>query len=44
MHWLLKFFIGSAVGLLIGYFTDMSLGVVLGIFLGAAFAKGTWKV
>ena len=43
MHWLLKFVIGMAVGILLGYFSpiDMNLGYILGIFLGTAFAKGT---
>jgi len=46
MHWLLKFVSGMAVGLLLGYFSpiDMNLGCILGIFLGTAFAKGTWRV
>ena len=44
IHWFLKFVIGVAVGLTVGYFTDMNLGLVLGILLGTAFSQGTWKV
>ena len=44
IHWFLKFVIGVAVGLTVGYFTDMNLGLLLGILLGTAFAQGTWKV
>jgi hypothetical protein len=44
IHWLLRFFIGMAIGLIFGYFTDINLGVIIGIILGTAFAKGTWKV
>ena len=46
MHWLLKFVIGMAVGLLLGYFSpiEMNFGGILGIFLGTAFAKGAWRV
>jgi len=41
IHWFLKFVIGVAVGMTVGYFTDMNLGLVLGILLGTAFAQGT---
>ena len=44
IHWFLKFVIGVAVGMTVVYFTDMNLGLVLGILLGTAFAQGTWKV
>jgi hypothetical protein len=44
IHWFLKFVIGLTVVFDVGYFTDMNLGLVLGILLGTAFAQGTWKV
>ena len=44
IHWLLKFVIGMAAGLIVGYLTDMDLGLLLGILLGTAFSQGTWKV
>ena len=44
IHWLLKFFMGMAAGLIVGYLTDMNLGLLLGILLGTAFSQGNWKV
>ena len=44
IHWLLKFFMGMAAGLIVGYLTDMNLGLLLGTLLGTAFSQGNWKV
>ena len=35
---------GMAAGLIVGYLTDMNLGLLLGILLGTAFSQGNWKV
>ena len=45
MHWLLKFCIGVSAGLAIGLGIGIpTLAVILAIYFGTAFSKGSWKV